>query len=768
MLPLLYAGVTMTMRLTVCLLLIAAVAPAQDGRQVFTQHCQACHGDGRGTDRGPNLVNNGKVRRQPIEELRTLIRDGMPGMPASDLPPAELDAVTGYVRSLSAPAADAVVLGDRAAGQRFFFGKGGCAACHMAFGRGKAVGPDLSSVGRELTLDEIRQAVLRPSEHIKPGYEVVNLRLIGGRELRGFARNQSRYNLQVQDLEGQFHLLAAGEFTLLDTEEASAMPEPSCGPEECRDLVAYLSSLSGVTLGSEVNPFSSSGGLSFEEITHPKTGDWPTYHGLIGGNRHSSLDQINTSNVKNLMLKWVFPINHFVLQLTPVVVDGVMYVTGPNQVFALDARAGRTIWQYQRPPSEGGGQGKGTNRGVAVLGDRVYTVTNDVLLVALHRVTGEPLWEADITEGLDKKNYGSTSAPLVVKDMVVAGVSGGDLGVRGFLSAFKADTGERVWRFWTVPKPGEPLAETWKGTALAEYGGGGATWMTGTYDPETDTVFWGTGNPYPSMNGDERQGDNLYTDAVLALAADTGELRWYYQFTPHDLYDWDGGQTSMVLNTRYRGRDRKLLLQANRNGFLYVFDRTDGELLLADKLVDKVTWASGIGEDGRPILVRGMEPARDGTKVCPNVLGAANWPSVAFNPQTRLFYVNTREACGVYSKPPRWNLRPIPLEPGQMFLRAIDLETGKRVWELPHMGKADSWGGVLSTAGGVVFFGEDSGAFAAADARTGEDLWHVQTNDSVRLGDGHSWRASPMTYLAGDKQYVAVAAGPNILCFGLP
>jgi alcohol dehydrogenase (cytochrome c) len=209
-------------------------------------------------------------------------------------------------------------------------------------------------------------------------------------------------------------------------------------------------------------------------------------------------------------------------------------------------------------------------------------------------------------------------------------------------------------------------------------------------------------------------------------------------------------------------------LQANRNGFFYVFDRTNGELLLGEKFVDRLNWATGIGKDGRPIVVPGLEPTHDGTKVCPNVLGAANWPSVAFNPATRLFYVNAREACGIYVKPPRWNPRPIPLEAGQMFLRALDIETGRRVWELPQIGSADSWGGVLSTAGGVVFFGEDSGSLGAADAKTGADLWHVQTNASAELGDGHSWRASPMTYMAGGKQYVAVAAGPNILSFGLP
>jgi PQQ-dependent dehydrogenase (methanol/ethanol family) len=762
----------MMLRLTIGFLLPVCAAMAQDGRQVFSTHCQVCHGDGHGTERGPNLANNRRVQAQSAEQLRALIREGLPatGMPPFDLPRAQLDAVTSFVRSLSASAIDVPAEGDRAAGERTFFGKGGCARCHMVLGKGQAVGPDLSALGRELSVQEIRQAVLRPSAAIKPGYEVVNLRLASGGTLRGFARNQSLYNMQVQDFDGRFHLLAASEFTVTKREDKSLMPAPACGDDECRDLVAYLSSLGGADLETEPFPFPSSGGLSFDQVARPASGDWTTYHGLIGGNRHSGLDQINAANVKDLRLEWVFPINHFVIEATPLVVDGVMYVTGPNQVFALDARAGRTIWHYQRPRSSGvrGDPAKGTNRGVAVLGDRVFMVTNDARLIALHRVSGQLLWETDITAGLDKQHYGNTSAPLVVNDLVVAGISGGDLGVRGFLSAFKADTGEQVWRFWTVPKPGEPLSETWRGTALAEHGGGGATWMTGTYDPETDTVFWGVGNPYPAMDGGERLGDNLYTGSVLALDARSGHLKWYYQFTPHDLYDWDGGQTPMVLNARYRGRNRQLLIQANRNGFFYVFDRTDGELLLAEKFADKVSWATGIGDHGRPLLVPGMKPEPGGTKVCPNVLGAANWPSVAFHPGTKLFYVNAREACGIYSRPPRWNRRPIPLEPGQMFLRAIDIETGERVWELPQIGAADSWGGVLSTAGGLVFFGEDSGALGAADARTGKSLWHVQTNASTKLGDGHSWRASPMTYMAGGKQHVAVAAGPNILSFRLP
>jgi PQQ-dependent dehydrogenase (methanol/ethanol family) len=761
------------MRLIICFFfLTAGLALGQDGQTAFAKRCSVCHGvDGHGSERGPNLANNRRVRSRSMASLSSVIRNGLPGsgMPAFDLPAPELHDVALFVRSLSAPAAESNAPGDRQAGSEFFFGKGGCSGCHMVLGRGKAVAPDLSSVGREMTLEDIVEAVRQPSAKIKEGYALVSLQLRDGRTVRGFARNQSRYNIQLQDLTGQFHLLASDEIVRRSIEPGSLMPAPRCSEEECRNVIAYLSSLTGPAADAKAAPIESTGGLTFEQVAHPKPGDWPTYHGNIGGNRYSALDQINASNVRNLAAKWVFPINHFTLETTPVVVDGVMFVTGPNQVFALDARSGRTIWHYQRERSKEvtGDPAKGTNRGVAVLGDRIFLVTDNAHLLALHRVTGQLLWDVRMPEG-PQNNYGSTAAPLVVKDMVVAGISGGDMGIRGFLSAYKAATGERVWRFYTVPKVGEPRSETWKGTALASGGGGGATWMTGTYDPETDTLFWGVGNPYPAINGDDRQGDNLYSASVLALKPDAGELKWYYQFTPHDTHDWDAGQTPMVVDTRYRGQDRKLLIQANRNGFIYVFDRTNGELLLAEKFVDKVSWASGIGKDGRPILLPGADPTREGNKACPNVLGATNWMSMSYNPGTRLFYLQTLEACGIYVKPPEWNPKKLFLEPGQKFLRAIDIETGKRVWEVQQIGPADSWGGVISTAGGVVFFGEDSGAFAAVDASTGKDLWQIQTNASAELGDGHSWRASPMTFMAGGKQYVAVAAGPNILCFGLP
>ncbi|MBM3787239.1 MAG: c-type cytochrome, partial [Acidobacteria bacterium] len=474
------------------LLLAGALASAQDAQTLFQKHCGVCHGSGQGTERGPNLMNNRTVLGATRAQTLALIRDGVParGMPPFPLPAAELELLTDLVRSLSAPAADAQPRGDARAG-RSQFESAGCLNCHMVHGRGKLNGPDLSNLGREKTLAEIEEAVRTPSATIKTGYSHATVRTKAGQTIRGFLRNQSRYNLQLQDSAGRFHLLNQNEVQTLTVNPRSIMPAPAGDPA---NLIAYLATLRAT---AESFRLQAETGPAFAQLANPKPGDWASYHGLLSGNRHSPLNQITPANVGRLALQWVFPVNHNVLEVTPLVVDGVMYVSGPNQVFAIDARAGRTIWHYQRPrsPETRGDPAKGTNRGVAILGDQVFLVTDNAHLLSIHRVSGQLLWERVITEGVtDTKNLGNTAAPLVVNGLVVAGVSGGDLGARGFLDAYDAATGERVWRFWTVPAPGEPLSETWQGTALPQFGGGGATWMTGTFDPETQTVFWGTGN----------------------------------------------------------------------------------------------------------------------------------------------------------------------------------------------------------------------------------------------------------------------------------
>lgn len=497
--------------------------------------------------------------------------------------------------------------------------------------------------------------------------------------------------------------------------------------------------------------------------------DWPSYNGQMSGSRYSTLAQITKTNVHRMVPKWIFGLpNTPPLQVTPVVVDGVMYVTSANQCYALDAGSGRQIWHYQRPRTKGliGNAAGGVNRGVGVAGDRVFMVTDHAHLIALNRSTGALLWETEMADW--RQNYNATGAPLPVGNLVVTGTSGGDEGVRGFLAAFDQATGKEVWRFWTVPRAGEPGSETWQGKGIEHPGA--ATWLTGTYDPELDTLYWPTGNPTPDLDGSDRGGDNLYSDSVLALDAKTGKLKWYFQFTPHDVWDYDAQETPALVDATWQGRPRKLLVQANRNGFFYVLDRTDGKFLFGTKYVKNVTWTSGLTPEGRPIPIPGMEPSLEGQRVCPSLEGASNWYSTSFNPATGLYYVQTNDMCGVFTKiPMEWaagkgfmggSFSRAPGEPAQRVLRAIDIQTGRIAWEVPQVGPVTSWGGTLSSAGGIVIFGEDSGSLMAADAASGKPLWSFQTNQN--------WKASPMTYAFDNKQYVAVASGSAIIAFGLP
>jgi alcohol dehydrogenase (cytochrome c) len=494
--------------------------------------------------------------------------------------------------------------------------------------------------------------------------------------------------------------------------------------------------------------------------------DWPTYNGDAGGNRHTTLRGIDKTNVGRLTPQWMATMpTGGTLQVTPVVVGGIMYVTAPNECVALDAGSGRRLWRYSRPRTKGI-QGGNANRGVAVAGDRVFMMTDHAHLIALDRFTGELVWDTVLADW--RENYSGSSAPLPAGNLIITGVGGGEHGANGFVAAVDQATGKEVWRFRTVPRPGEPGSETWQGKDIEH--GGAPTWFTGSYDPTLDLVYWPTGNPSKEYDGSDRLGDNLYASCILAIERTTGRLRWHYQFTPHDLWDWDATQTSVLVDAPWQGRPRTLLIHASRNGFFYVFDRATGERLLSTPFVRHLTWASGIGSDGRPVRLPNQEPSPQGTKVCPSQDGATNWFSPSFNPATGLYYVQTFEKCSIYTTRPEgpWQsgrsylggsqriaADPVP----QRLLRAIDIGTGAIRWELPQVGPGDSWGGTLSTATGLVFLGEDSGAFMAVDAVTGTPLWTFGTNQT--------WRASPMTYEFDGRQYIAIAAGPTIVAFAV-
>ena len=505
-----------------------------------------------------------------------------------------------------------------------------------------------------------------------------------------------------------------------------------------------------------------------EDDIHPSV-DWASYNGSNTSNRHSELDQIDRNTVDQLSVQWFFPIPDMpMIEGTPVVIAGVMYVTAPNRVYALDATTGREIWRYAQPRTPGlvGDPAIGLNRGVAVRGDLLFTVTDHAHVIALNRFTGQLVWDAEMADSYD--HYGAVAAPLVVDSLVIAGVSAGDTGLRGFLDAYHADTGERVWRFWTIPGPGEPGSETWGDPAVMARGCG-ATWLTGSYDAELDLLYWATGNPCPDLNGERRPGDNLYTNSVLALKPRTGDLEWYFQFTPHDTHDWDAQEPLLLVDDVFQGQPRKLLLQGNRNGFFYVLDRTTGRFLLGEPFVTQ-TWAEGLDDGGRPIVLPGTDPTEEGSDVCPAIRGATNWWATSYHPGTKLFYLLAHESCMTYTKNDddwqrgrSWlggSVRLADGSPNQKFIRAIDIQTGDVAWSYAQTGKAQTYSGVLSTAGDLVFFGEDSGAFAALDARTGEPLWHFQANQD--------WKASPMTYMVGGRQYVAIASGLGFWAFALP
>ncbi|MBV9341108.1 MAG: PQQ-binding-like beta-propeller repeat protein [Acidobacteria bacterium] len=507
-----------------------------------------------------------------------------------------------------------------------------------------------------------------------------------------------------------------------------------------------------------------------EDLLAPMGANWLSYNGDYSGRRYSALDQINVANVRQLRAEWIFhsrSSDH--LEVTPVVVNGTMFVTSANDVFALDAQTGRPVWHYSRPVSEGliDDASRHLSRGVAVWHNHIYRETDNAHLLCLDARSGNLIWDVAYAEW--NRNFGATSAPLVVNDKIIVGTSGGDDGVRGFLAAYEAESGKLAWRFWTIPAPGEFGSNSWPGDLYLH--GGGTTWMPGTYDPELKTLYWTTSNPAPDFEGSVRPGDDLYTDCVLALDPETGKLKWYFQFTPHDLFDYDATETPVLITQLYHGQQRKLLVQADRNGFLYVLDRQTGEFLSATRFVQKLNWAEGIDAHGRPIRTQIM-PTPNGTKVCPGYAGATNWFAPSYSEQTHLFYFMALEQCQSYFSAPEpqrfetgkefysTGVKHIPGEDSQKVLLAFDVSRGNLVWKYAQVGAAHSTGGNTSTAGGLLFFGDDAQAIEAVDARDGRPLWHFNT--------GQDMSASPMSYAVGGRQYVAIAAGSDVFTFALP
>ena len=494
--------------------------------------------------------------------------------------------------------------------------------------------------------------------------------------------------------------------------------------------------------------------------------NWLMYSGTLDSQRFSRLDQIHNRNVGELELKWAYQIPQLDRsESVPVVVDGIMFITeAPSNVVAVDAATGRRYWRYDHPlPDDLRICCGRNNRGVAILGETIYMSTLDAHLVAIDARTGNLMWDKEVAD--HRSGYSKTAAPLIVKDEVVTGIAGGEYGIRGFIDSYNAATGELEWRANTIPGPDHPDNQSWAGDSWRT--GGSASWITGAYDPDLDLVYWGTGNPGPDWNGDVRMGDNLYSDSALALNHETGGLEWYFQFTPHDVHDWDAIQVPVLANLVMDGMERKVMMWANRNAFFYTLDRETGEFLVGTPFA-KQTWAEGLDSNGRPIRVPNTSPSPEGTLVSPPVVGGTNWFSPAYSPRTELFYVQAFDGEDVYFKRDEDYVEgdqftgggfqmPLPIETYESTVRAIDPKTGDIRWEYEIQPRSTA--GMLATAGDLVFSGSVDGYFFALDAASGEELWHVNVGNMV-----HS---APMSYAVGGSQFVTIAAGNVVFTFGL-
>ena len=754
---------------------------AEAGKLVYNRTCQVCHGGEARGDRGPALASGKFEHGGEDDEIFGNIRNGIQGtqMPAfPKLPADDIWRLITYFRSLSGTlsATDETVPGSVAAGEKIFFGKGACSNCHQVNERGIAVGPDLSEAGKD-SAESLRRNILEPNSKRNQmmrlfgiGRTAVGIKTKEGREIIGMKHSEDTFNLVMTDMKGNVLLLDKQDLVEEHTPGKSLHPdsyEKQFSASELQDVIAYLKSLKERDF-RKTESVDMSGGVSFERIrdAQAEPWNWLTYWGNYQGHHFSDLKQITKKNVGQLQARWAAQLpGPSVVESTPLVVDRVMYTSGsPGQVFALDARSGLQIWNYQRKQKViNPYQTNPFNRGVAVLNNRVFFGTLDSSLVALNATTGLPVWETSIADTL--KGYTVTAAPLAIKDKIIIGVAGGEFGIRGFLDAYDARTGKRVWRFDAIPGPGEFGHDTWSGDSWKH--GSGGTWLTGSYDAESNTLYWGVGNPGPDINAEVRRGDNLFTCSVVALDASSGQRKWHYQFTPGDSHDWDATEDLILTDGLFAGVQRKLLLQADRNGMFYVLDRGEGKLLRAEPFVHQ-SWNKGFDKEGRPILTTGWDSSPTGNVVAPDLGGATNWQAPSFDSERGVVYVAFHESSLKYIR------TAANYEEGRTYMggtmgpggdeqvsgiRAIDSVTGKVRWEY-RLARQSLSAGVLATAGEVVFAATAEGNVIALDASTGKALWHFQTGASIS--------SAPISYGISGKQYVAIAAGSAIYSFALP
>jgi alcohol dehydrogenase (cytochrome c) len=742
---------------------------AEQGRTLFVKRCSACHGDTGKGGRAPDLTSGQWRHGGTDEDLLRNITKGIGGtqMPAIPMPDSEARAIIAHLRSLHETDTEKAA-GDPEQGRTVFFGAARCSKCHMFAGRGGLLGPELTGVSKRLKLAGLRKAIQDPDAELAAGFDSVDVKTKQGAVIQGVAKHEDTFSIQILDVSEKIHSLRKSDLASIDHSPKSRMPAARLSAADLDNLLAFLTLYDPAKIeAGEWRPASDLN-VTYARLKNASSEphNWLTYWGNYAGTHFTSLKAITSTNVSSLVSKWTFQFGGGLVETTPIVVDGLMFVTGPlNSADALDARTGNAIWHYNRPlPKVASHCTVMTNRGFAILGDRLYLGTLDSHLVALNAKTGNVIWDVEVEDY--RKGFSITHAPLAIDGKIIVGITAGECALTGFVDAYDAATGKRLWRTHAIAQPGDPNRASWAGDS-ANYGGG-PTWMTGTFDPDTSTLFWATGNPGPDYNGKDRAGDNLYTSAVLALDPDTGKMKWWFQFTPHDTHDWDGTQTPVLIDGTVRGARRKLLVTANRNAFYYVLDRTTGEFLAGQPFA-KQTWAKGLDDKGRPILLPNTEPTPEGNYVCPDAAGAANWGAPSFDYATGLFYVSVRETCATYTSVER---DPIPGEgftgggvevdpkvgePG--FVRALEATSGKLRWSFPiQIGSSAT--GNLATAGGVLFAASADGHLIALDSKTGKHLWNYQTGARVV--------SSPISYAVDGKQYVALASQSALFTFALP
>ena len=756
-------------------------APAA-GKRVFDATCVACHGaGGAGTERAPAL-DSGRFKHGDEDfEIFQTIQKGVRGtqMPSfSALKVEELWQLVSYVKSLSRDAeavAGAAITGNASRGEQLFFGDGQCSSCHEINGRGPPLAADLSEIGKRPPAAIQAGIEHRPNARRSPfarNPRFVEVTLLDGSQLKGLTKNEDTFSVVLQTLDGGLRLLDRRRIRTIVNSASDFDPTglvQRLSADQKADLLAYLSERRQRAPVVSIESANENDGPTFARLTRAaqEPQNWLTYWGSYASEHFSELTQIDRRNVSQLQARWAVSMpGGSPLQATPIVVDGFMYVSGPpGDVYALDARSGLQIWKFHREQERVNPyQINPYNRGVAVLGRRVFVATLDNNVIALDARSGRVLWEQRIADTME--GYTMTGAPLALDNKVIVGMSGGEMGVRGFIAAYDARDGHFLWRFDTIPGPGQPGHETWAGDSWKT--GSGATWLTGSYDPELRLLYWAVGNPGPDYDPGNRKGDNLYSCSVLALNPDTGRLVWHYQFSPHDTHDWDSTEDLILADETIDGRARKVLLHADRNGFFYTLDRANGQFISAVPFV-RQTWNKGFEPNGRPIVDPESISTLEGHPIAPGV-GGTNFQAPSFDRKSHVLFLSFIDGEGSA------RYQPAQYQRGQLFtganfsggrhlgdmtqgVMALDVRTGRKLWTFP-VTRFSLQAGVLATRGEVVFAGTSEGNLIALDSRTGRSLWHFQTGATIS--------ASPMSYGVDGTQFIALAAGNMLYSFALP